>query len=311
MISEARELLHHIRLENLHREERNQPHHRPHLQRHSLARGLRKDVIVELIFLVPQTKPGVQPRHCVGDEQEVLEELRCEAFVDLVLKCELDGDPHHAEAVESHPTRAIRLVDEATGGQVTSAVEDAYVVQAQEAALKDVPAFRILAVHPPREVDEQLLEHLLQEHDVTNATSHLPLHLEDAPRRPGMHRRVHVAEVPLEGRQLSVRMHVALIDHEAELVLGEARVHQRQRQAVEGEVPGGVPGELPLVRHGDDVAVEHVVPISVPDAAALLRHRLAGLVALEEEVEVVVVELLGPDHPRQRLPLNELGLRIL
>ena len=51
-------------------------------------------------------------------------------------------------------------------------------------------------------------------------------------------------------------MHVPLPRHQHELPLGEVRVHQRDGQAVEGEVPGRVPGELPLVRHGDDVAVD-------------------------------------------------------
>ena len=80
---------------------------------------------------------------------------------------------------------------------------------------------------------------------------------------PGVHRRVDVAEVPLVGRDLAVGVHVPLAQHQLELLLAEVGVDERQGEDVEGEVPGRVPGVLPLVRHGDDVAVVHVVPVLV------------------------------------------------
>ena len=48
-------------------------------------------------------------------------------------------------------------------GQRLAAVEDADVVEAQEAALENVPALRVLAIHPPGEVEQQLVEDALQE----------------------------------------------------------------------------------------------------------------------------------------------------
>ena len=67
--------------------------------------------------------------------------------------------------------------------------------------------------------------------------------------------RIDVAEGPLVGGNLPVRMHVPLAQHKQELVLGEPGVDQAEADAVEGQVPGGVPGILPLVRHRDDIAL--------------------------------------------------------
>ena len=89
-----------------------------------------------------------------------------------------------------------------------------------------------------------------------------------------MHRRIDVAERPLVGRQLAVRVHVPLARQQHELLLRELGIDQRQRDRVEGEVPGRVPRVLPLVRHRDDVGVVQVRPLVVaaracaPPAAA-------------------------------------------
>ena len=48
-------------------------------------------------------------------------------------------------------------------GQGLAAVEDADVVEAQEAALEDVAAFRVLPVDPPGEIQHQLEEEMLEE----------------------------------------------------------------------------------------------------------------------------------------------------
>ena len=66
---------------------------------------------------------------------------------------------------------AIQLVPSACSswppaGQPGRAVERADVVEAEEAAFEDVVAFGVLAVDPPREVDQQLLEDALEERAV-------------------------------------------------------------------------------------------------------------------------------------------------
>ena len=63
----------------------------------------------------------------------------------------------HVLAEERHPCRAVRLLEVAAGGERRAAVEDADVIQAEEAALEDVLAEAVLAVHPPGEVEQQLV----------------------------------------------------------------------------------------------------------------------------------------------------------
>ena len=89
-----------------------------------------------------------------------------------------------------------------------------------------------------------------------------------------MNRRVHVAEVPLVGWNLAARMEIVLAQHQLQLVLGEVGVDDRQRQRVEGEVPGRVPWVLPLVGHRDDVLVDHVEPVAVAELAAAVAERM-------------------------------------
>ena len=81
--------------------------------------------------------------------------------------------------------------------------------------------------------------------------------------RPGVHRRVDVAEVPLVRGNLPARVEIAFLEHQVELLLAEVFIHHRQREHVEGEVPRGVPRVLPLVGHREHVGVEHVMPAIV------------------------------------------------
>ena len=49
--------------------------------------------------------------------------------------------------------------------------EDADVVQSQETALKDVVSLAVLAVHPPGKVEQEFVEHPLQEVTVSLPSS--------------------------------------------------------------------------------------------------------------------------------------------
>jgi hypothetical protein len=93
---------------------------------------------------------------------------------------------------------------------------------------------------------------------------------------------------------------VQLVEHQLELVLGEVDVDHRQRDGVEGEVPRRVPGVLPLVRHRDDVVVDHVEPAAVADVAAFATQRM-DVMLLQPLVEIEEVVLLAPQHRGQRL----------
>ena len=88
-----------------------------------------------------------------------------------------------------------------------------------------------------------------------------------------MHRRIDIAEVPLVGRNLPIRVEVQAAHHQQQLLLGKVEVHQRQGNRVKSEVPGGIPRVLPFVRHGDHIAVEHVKPLSVAYAARSGLHQ--------------------------------------
>ena len=91
--------------------------------------------------------------------------------------------------------------------------------------------------------------------------------LEHPQRRPRVHRRVDVGEVPLVRGQLAARVHVPLAAQQDQLALGERRVDVGERDGVEREVPRGVPGVLPRVGHRDHVAVVEVAPAAVADRA--------------------------------------------
>jgi hypothetical protein len=71
---------------------------------------------------------------------------------------------------------------------------------------------------------------------------------------------------------------------------------------VERQVPGGVPGVLPLVGHRDDVVVVEVLPLAVASGPAADRRRRPGGIAVEPAANVVVEELLAPQQPREGLP---------
>ena len=127
----------------------------------------------------------------------------------------------------------------------------------------------------------------------------------DAQRRPGVDGRVDVAERPLVGGQLSVRVHVPLAAHQHQLILGERGIHMGERDAVEGEIPCRIPGVLPRVRHGDDIHVVQVRPLVVASLTPHVGDGWPGRIAVEPAADVVVVELLRPEHPAERLAGDE------
>jgi hypothetical protein len=89
-------------------------------------------------------------------------------------------------------------------------------------------------------------------------------------------------------------------EQHVDLLFGEADVDHRQRDRVEGEVPGGEPRVLPLVRHGQHVVGDEVEPVGVADAGVSV-HRVAAMLD-QPALHVVRVVLLAPQHPGERLP---------
>ena len=161
--------------------------------------------------------------------------------------------------------------------------------------MKDVLALGILAVHPPCEVQQELVKDLLEKPAIAFAAP-LFLDLVYAPRGPRMYRGVHVAQCPFVRGQLTVGMHVPFAQHQHELFLGEDRVHQRQGDTVERKVPGGVPGVLPLVRHRDDVGVVQMPPFMIAALLPFARRRRHGGIAVEPFLDDIMIELLRPQE---------------
>jgi hypothetical protein len=190
------------------------------------------------------------------------------------------------------------------GGERPRPVEHADIVEAEEAALEDVQALRVLAVHPPGEVQQQFVEDALQEIEVARAAVLFAVILEHPHGRPGVHGRIDVAERPFVGRQFAVRIHQPHAAQQLELPLGELGVDQGQRGAMECEVPRREPGIFPLVRHGHDVGGDEMTPIGVAAVLAAFGRRRLQRIAVEPLPHVEIVELLVPQHPGEGLALD-------
>src|SRR6266403_3242998 len=124
-------------------------------------------VVEKLVLFIPEPDTvailAADMAHRFRDVQEVLKELGCNVLIHPVVWCELERDAHQVQRIHSHPTGAVGLVDVSARGQLAAAVEHPNVVQSEEPALEDVAAFSVLAIHPPGEVQHQLMEDSLQE----------------------------------------------------------------------------------------------------------------------------------------------------
>ena len=295
----------HLLLDDPDREQRDQPDHRAQPHRDFLPGRHGKHVVEEIVLIVPEPDAlAAHVGHRFGDVEEVLQELDRHVFVDRIALAELDRHAQHVDAEHRHPGGAVGLFDVAAGGQRPRAVEHADIVEAEEAALEDVQALRVLAVHPPGEVQQQLVEDPLQEIEVARAAVLIAVVLEHPHGRPGVHRRVDVAERPFVGRQFAVRIHQPDAAQQLELPFGELGVDQRQRGAMEGEVPGREPGIFPFVRHRHDVGGDEMTPIGVAAVLAAFGRRRLQRIAVQPLPHIEIVELLVPQHPGKGLALD-------
>src|SRR5215471_426244 len=64
---------------------------------------------------------------------------------------------------------------------------------------------------------------------------------------------------------------------------------------MKGKVPSRIPWVFPLVRHRDDVAVEHVEPLGIASVPLRPDHRMR-LMLDEPAVQIKVVVLFAPQH---------------
>src|SRR6476619_7388412 len=89
---------------------------------------------------------------------EVFPELAGDVLIGRVLAGQLQRDRKQVECIHCHPTGAVGLLDIAAVGKRRATIEHAYVVQAEKSALKNIHSRSVLAVHPPSEVQWQLVE---------------------------------------------------------------------------------------------------------------------------------------------------------
>ena len=73
---------------------------------------------------------------------------------------------------------------------------------------------------------------------------------------------------------------------------------------MESEIPGGIPGVFPFVRHRENIGIVQVHPFTVAAPLAFGRWRQLAGIAIEPLRHVVIEELLAPDHSREGLTLD-------
>ena len=112
-------------------------------------------------------------------------------FIDPAMLGQFECNVQHGQAVESHPSCRISLLQSSASWQGIGAIEETYIVQAEKAAFEDVLAIEVFSIHPPSEVEQQLLEHPFKKVQVTTAIQ-FTLDLECTEHGPSMNGRVDI-----------------------------------------------------------------------------------------------------------------------
>src|SRR6266568_7136605 len=105
----------------------------------------------------------------------MLEKFRRHVFVYWIGLREFQRHGKHREAIKSHPRSAVRLLEESASWQRLRTIEYADVIEPEETAGEKIVAFGVLAIHPPGEIEQQLLECAFEKSVITlpARTSHL------------------------------------------------------------------------------------------------------------------------------------------
>ncbi len=143
-----------------------------------------------------------------------------------------------------------------------AAVKHTDIIQAKKTAFKYIVAISIFPVDPPGKIDEQFLKDSFKKNNIATAKAFL-LNAVNFHSCPGLHRRIYIAEIPFVSGQLSIGFHVPFPHNEFKLVLCKHHIYHGQGNAVESEVPGGIPGIFPFVWHGNHILVFQVFPVVV------------------------------------------------
>src|SRR5262249_10843577 len=85
-------------------------------------------VVIEAVLLVPETS-ATERIHGVGDADEMLKKLRSHVFVNWIGLSKLERHREHRQAIESHPRRAVGLLEKSTSRERLRAIEHTDVVE--------------------------------------------------------------------------------------------------------------------------------------------------------------------------------------
>ena len=130
----------------------------------------------------------------------VLEELQSETFVSFVRNSELESDPHKIETEHAHPPGAIGLFQHCAAGQLLTAVDHGDVVKTEKSAFENIVPCLINLVHPPGEIDQQLMKALFEK--LTSASPCIGLlDLIDTPNGPGVKPEDSSLRIPIHKRE--------------------------------------------------------------------------------------------------------------
>ena len=298
-LAEARDVGQKPAIDHLGGEQRDQTDHRVDVDAVIPAVGRDDQVLEEAGIRIPQRHPAVGvAADGIGDGEELLESLNGDVLVVLVFDRQFERHHRHVQREHRHPSGGVRLLQAVARRQRLRPVDDRDVVEAEKAAFEDVLTVGILTVDPPGVIQQQLMKDPLQETAIALAALH-PFRAEGLERAERVDRRIDIAEVPLVRRDLAVRVQITIAQHQLDLVLGEVDIDQRQGAAVKRQIPGGEPRIFPAVGHGDHVAGLEMLPLAIAPIAAAGRRREP--VALEPHLDIVVEELLAPDHAGERL----------
>ncbi|MNI25009.1 hypothetical protein D3C73_786470 [compost metagenome] len=94
-------------------------------------------------------------------------------------------------------------------------------------------------------------------------------------------------------------------------MLGKSRVDQRKGHRLKAQVPGRVPRVFPGIGHGNDVEIRQVPPMAVADVRAPRWWRRLRRVAIEPQIDVEIIQLLGPEQSSQGLALYVTRIRVV
>ena len=272
-----------LRLEGLHGKKRNQPDHGPHAAWEWCVVSRRcKHVVVEAVLLVPQADPfAAHIVHRLRNINEVLEEFAGHVFVGGSSCASSMAIDSMSRQIHGHPAGAIGLFDEIAGPERRRAVKYADVIQSEKATLKNVLALRVLAIHPPRKIQQQACETPARENCGLACPGRAPRFYKRAtpPRRARADSRL---KNSIRRRAIARWDACTIRAGKESAAPSRIGINQRHRHAVKSQIPRGVPRIFPLVRHGNDVGVVKVRPIVISPVARALRIglRLRG-VALE------------------------------